>query len=522
MEVRTITYSPSPTFEAIHRDRPMIAAVRGPVGSGKSVGCVMFMLDVAIAQEPNADGVRKTRWVCIRNTYGELKATVIKTFQDWIPEEVCPIKWDAPIVGQMRIPHPDGRTVIDAEFFFLSMDRPKDIRKMLSLEMTGVWINEAQFLDLNIVNEAASRAVQARYPSGKDGGPTWCGLIMDTNSPDEDHWWHEFEFGQDDDGNPLKPVGWSFYEQPGALVEVSPGAPMSPDLQALIDAGYFRDYQGRRFVANPKAENVKNNKKGFDAWFDQLGGKTLNWVRSRICNRFATVATGKPVFIDHFNRDLHVAKDKLGPIKSLPIVIGMDFGLTPSAIIGQVTAFGQLRILDEVVATGMGIERFIDEQLAPLLNARYPGMMLIVNGVVIWGDPAGVGRSQADETTCYEVLERKGFQAEPAHTNNLMARLEGVRWWLSRLVGKGQPAFIISPHCRVLIKAFETGYQYKQLNVAGATKFTEQPDKNQYSHPSDACQYLCLGAMPERDRKQTINSNATRAAQRAADSVTGY
>ena len=162
MEVRTITYSPSPTFEAIHRDRPMIAAVRGPVGSGKSVGCVMFMLDVAIAQEPNADGVRKTRWVCIRNTYGELKATVIKTFQDWIPEEVCPIKWDAPIVGQMRIPHPDGRTVIDAEFFFLSMDRPKDIRKMLSLEMTGVWINEAQFLDLNIVNEAASRAVQAR------------------------------------------------------------------------------------------------------------------------------------------------------------------------------------------------------------------------------------------------------------------------------------------------------------------------------------------------------------------------
>ena len=91
-----------------------------------------------------------------------------------------------------------------------------------------------------------------------------------------------------------------------------------------------------------------------------------------------------------------------------------------------------------------------------------------------------------------------------------------------RLVGKGQPAFIISPHCRVLIKAFETGYQYKQLNVAGATKYTDQPDKNQYSHPADASQYLCLGAMPERDRKQTITSNATRAAQRAADSVTGY
>ena len=62
-EVRTISYIPSPTFDAIHKRRPMVSAVRGPVGSGKSVGCVMFMLDIALSQEPNADGVRKTRWV---------------------------------------------------------------------------------------------------------------------------------------------------------------------------------------------------------------------------------------------------------------------------------------------------------------------------------------------------------------------------------------------------------------------------------------------------------------------------
>ena len=195
----------------------------------------------------------------------------------------------------------------------------------------------------------------------------------------------------------------------------------------------------------------------------------------------------------------------------------MDFGLTPAVIIGQITAFGQLRILDEVVATGMGVERFIDEQLAPLLASRYAGMEY-----TFWGDPAGVGRSQADETTCFEVLELKGMAAQPAYTNNLAARLEAVRWWLSRLVGKGQPALLISPHCRVIIKAFETGYQYRQLNVAGSTRYTNEPDKNAYSHPSDACQYLALGAMPDRDRKKTIDSNATRAAQRAADAVTGY
>ena len=514
-EVRTINYIPSPTFQRIHNERPMVAAVRGPVGSGKSVGCVMFMLDVSINQAPNADGVRKTRWVCIRNTYGELKATVIKTFQDWIPDEVCPIKFDAPITGMMRVPHPDGVTTIEAEFFFLSMDRPKDIRKMLSLEMTGVWINEAQFLDLNIVNEAASRAVQARYPSGKDGGPTWCGMIMDTNSPDDDHWWHTFEFGVDEDGNSLKPLGWEFYEQPGALIEVSPGAPLSPELDQQVSAGNFIDYLGRRFVANPKAENVKNNSKGYSAWYDQLGGKTLNWIRSRICNRFATVQTGKPVFIDHFNRDMHVAKDRLGPIKGLPLVIGLDFGLTPAAIIGQITAFGQLRIIDEVIATGMGIKRFADEQLGALLVSKYAGF-----DYVIYGDPAGVGRAQTDEQTCFEVLHTAGMNAQPAHTNNLLARLESVRWWLSRLVGRGQPALLISPHCKVIIKAFETGYQYKQLNVSGSTKFGVEPDKNAYSHPSDATQYLCLGAMPDKERVKTISSNSHSAAVR--DQVTGY
>ena len=100
--------------------------------------------------------------------------------------------------------------------------------------------------------------------------------------------------------------------------------------------------------------------------------------------------------------------------------------------------------------------------------------------------------------------------------------LKPVRWWLSRLMGRGQPAIIISNHCKVIIKACETGYQYRQMNVSGVTKYTTEPEKNSYSHPSDALQYLCLGAMPERERKQTITTNSSRANQRARDAVTGY
>lgn len=513
-----IVYRASPTFKQVHRLNPLVKAIRGPIGSGKSVGCVQEMFRICLAQEPNARGVRQTRWACVRNTYPELKGTVIKTFQDWIPESVCPIKYDSPITGKMRIRHPDGKTWVEAEFLFLSMDKPKDVKKLMSLELTGIWINEVQFLPQQLVMEAVTRT--GRYPPKKveEGfeGATWNGMIMDTNSPDDDHWYYKLEQGVNEEtGEPLKPKGWEFFVQPGALVDVTaiPLEAMSDELRAMIEQGQYSDYLGHRFVANPLAENVANHKKGYGYWFDNIQGQTLNWIKSRVCNEFATVQQGKPVFMDHFNRELHVAKDKLVPVKSWATFIGLDFGLTPAAIIGQIAPIGQLRITDELVATGMGIERFITEQLSPLLRSKYEGCE-----VQIVGDPAGVQRSQTDERTCFQLLEEYGFNAQPAETNNSMARLEAVRWWLSRLVGKGQPAMLISPHCKTLIKGYETGYSYRQLNVSGEEKYTETPDKNRYSHPHDANQYLCLGAMPTMFKPQLIQAQS----YQPLSKITGY
>lgn len=508
-----IIYRASPTFKKVHQSTALVKAIRGPIGSGKSVGCVLEMFRIAQHQEPNAQGVRKTRWICVRNTYPELKGTVIKTFQDWIPEQICPITYGSPILGKMNINHPDGKTRIEAEFFFISLDKPKDIKKLMSLECTGVWINEAQFIDKKLVMEALSRT--GRYPMKSDGGATWNGLIMDTNSPDDDHWWYELEQGCDEQGNPLKPTDWEFIQQPAALIDITGIATdrLSAELKAMVDAGLYRDYLGRRFVANPLAENVDNHKKGYHYWLEKVQGQTLNWIKSRMCNEFATVQQGKPIFADHFNKELHVAKDKLTPVKGWETFIGLDFGLTPAAIIGQIAPIGQLRIVDEVVATGMGIERFITEQLSPLLRSKYTGCE-----VRVIGDPAGVQRSQTDERTCFQILEEYGFNAQPAETNNTTARLEAVRWWLSRLVGKGQPAMWISPHCKTLIKGYETGYAYRQLNVSGEEKYSESPDKNRYSHPHDANQYLCLGAMPAMFKPQIINVKPPL----AVSSLTGY
>jgi hypothetical protein len=55
----------------------------------------------------------------------------------------------------------------------------------------------------------------------------------------------------------------------------------------------------------------------------------------------------------------------------------------------------------------------------------------------------------------------------------------------------GEPALLVSPTCRKILQGFRYGYRYK-LNRQGHQD--NKPDKNEFSHPHDAVQYLCLVA----------------------------
>ncbi len=71
-------------------------------------------------------------------------------------------------------------------------------------------------------------------------------------------------------------------------------------------------------------------------------------------------------------------------------------------------------------------------------------------------------------------------------------RFEGVRGALNRLID-GRPGLVLSPKCAALRKGFAGGYHYKIVRAATGQQFHEVPNKNAYSHPHDALQYLLLG-----------------------------
>jgi hypothetical protein len=454
-EGRIIQYFPEDTLADFHADRhSRVKAVMGPYGSGKSTGDVMDLLMLAQEQEP-FKGVRDVRTAVIRNTYPELKSTTIKTWQEWIPDSFMPIKYDAPIIGRTNQLLPDG-TVLRWEVLFLALDRPDHVSKLKSLELTNAWVNEASELPWAIIEHLDARI--DRYPPKYRGGATRPCILMDTNAPDTDSRFYEtFET--------LKPKGWTLYRQPAALIEAG-------------------DY----LIPNPAATYAQFQNSGYGYWANMAQGKTKEWINVYIKGDYGTVFTGKPVWAEYVD-GLHYCPEPLEVFPGIPLIVGMDFGLTPACAIMQLLPNGQLRIIDELISDSMGIRQFARDALRPHLSNHYPG-----HPVVIYGDPAGLQRSQvSDEETCLKELAKQGFMAMPAHTNSFIARREAVAGFLTTMARGGEPAFVIGPKAPTVRKAFMGGYQFGRVAVSGQEeRYHDEPIKNRFSHVSDGVQYGAL------------------------------
>lgn len=460
-------YAQSPTAKAFHACGKSVRVIKGPVGSGKSVSCAMELFSRALEQEPNADGVRKTRFAIVRNTFPELSSTTLKTVMDWIPEGVMRYRYSPPLTGVLDQQLADG-TRVHSEWLFIALDDEKDIGKLKSLEVTMVWLNEASEIPKEILDMATTRV--GRYPAKIEVEPTFSGVIADSNPPDDTHWIYTL-------GEKVRPAEFALFNQPPAVLRVDG---KDGEIKYVPNDGTHSWYDG------PPAENIDNLPGGWDYYLKPLAsGKDHSWVRVFFMGEYGTTATGRPVFFE-YNDSLHFAKEELQPYRAKPLVLGWDFGLNASCVFGQMTPKGGLNLLDELTSTDMGIERFVKDLVIPRLKSDYPELR-----VLGCGDPAGTQRSQTTEVTCFQILLENGFDVIPAMTNEFAARREAVAYFLTRLID-GKPAFQLSPRCSILRKALLGNYQYRRMRIGGSNRYTDRPEKNEYSHLADALQYLCL------------------------------
>jgi len=494
-----ISFAPTPTMEEFMLSEAYVRTLGGPIGGGKSVCCVHELVRWATEQNPDAHGVRKTRFLIVRNTADQLKSTTLKTIFDWIPPSWAGNYSVTDKTFYIRFGMPDG-TVVETEWMAIALDTPDDVRKALSLEATGLWGNESRELHPDVVDGLLMRV--NRYPSMKDGGPTRPGAIFDTNMPQMGSWWF------DKMSNP--PANWSSHIQPTAVLALEDwqakyGVGRKKWLRGPVTIEASSDSSGRIEVwaqrpgqqrVNLVARNEKNDVFVVDHAADNfdnlnpsyypntLEGKTDEFINVYLRCMYGQSKEGKPVF-EGFRQEFHVAKNRLVPIEdpNRPLLIGMDFGLTPACTISQLDPRGRLLTFAEIVSSNSGIYRFITEKLKPLLAAEFSGLP-----VVVIGDPAGVQRAQTDERTVYDVLEQEGFRAQPAPSNALIRRITSVERYLARVVD-GTPAHLIDSRCKHLIGGMAGGYRYR-LKKSGDME--DKPEKNDFSHVMDGHQYTCL------------------------------
>ena len=436
-----IDYTPEPIAARFIRSKAFYNFIIGPVGSAKTTAILFKILYHAQMQAAGPDGIRRTRWVVVRNTAPQLKDTTINSFMTWFkPGQMG--KW---VASRTMFVFEFGD--VYAEVLFRPLDTPDDVSRVLSLEVTGAILDEFVEIPKEIVEALSGRC--GRYPSSHEGGATWWGMWGASNPGNEDQWWYDW-LDIEDRGE--RPANMAYFEQPSGF--------------------------------SPHAENL-GNLPGGRGYYDNLAvGKSKEWIKQFIEVEWGYSLSGKPVY-KVFNPELHVAKE---PIRFDPkgnIVIGFDAGLTPSAIFGIQDAYGRVLVLDELVSENMGAQRFCRELLIPKMNERFHS-----NTFTVVCDPAVVQRAQTNEAAVRDILEEElGFDVETAYSNALADRLNAVESKLLRLTPIG-PAYLIDPRCKVLIRGFRSGYMY-DVNTKGVV--SPKPSKNEYSHPHDANQYMCMG-----------------------------
>jgi hypothetical protein len=431
------SYAHAPTLEKFARSNAKLRGVMGPIGSGKTVACGPIEILVrAVAQAPAADGIRYTRWIVVRNTRSQLKDTVLRTFLEWIPPSFGKFnKTDL----NFHLKFHD----VDCEILFRALDDFDDIKKIKSMDLTGGFVNEAPYIPLAVMNTIMERC--GRYPRGRRGEPTWYGMWMDCNAPDEDSWYYKMA----EESRPL-------------------------------NARFFRQPSGRAL----DAENISNLPPTYYHDLAEINGET--WAKINVDAQYGFLKHGKPVFPE-YDDSIHCL-EIAEPVENVPVGLGIDQGLSPSVGFFQTLPSGRVLGFDEFIGDNIGAENFVPSVLQYFVK-KYPNLKLDENGVI--GDPASYSRSDVDERTVASIwnahLQSQGVTLRPG-AQAIRLRLESVKYGLTRLIGK-YPSFIIHPRMKKLRKAMAGKYCYRKLNISYGEKYTEKPEKDEFSHIADAAQY---------------------------------
>jgi len=443
-----IKYTAPPTVSKFMQSDAFHRAIMGPLGSGKSVACCIEIARRA-AQVPAWDrGIRRSKWLVTRNTRDQLMKTTLETWVKWLRD-----------LGHWR----ESKSTFEMRFgdvacdvIFLPLDKPDDVGRVLSLELTGAWVNEAREVPVSLPTDIKGRL--RRYPNPVEVPETWYGMINDTNPPEIDS---------------------DYYK----LMEHLPQK--EGDSGSVIKVETFFQPSG----VSPEAENVENLHP--DYYTDLADGATKSWIDQYVHGRYAPSQAGKPVYENSFRRERHVSPAPLKIDPALPVVIGFDTGLTPALLFNQMGLDGRVRVLREIAAFDMGMKRCIQNYVRGMVKNFFP-----TNPLIFMGDPSGHRRSDSDEGSAIKDLKNAfaadGAVVKGATTNDPDVRIQATEQMLCQYP-EGEPLILIDPSCTRYIRGLQSMYRFpKDIKGGYSNRPQKTGEPGKFGHLVEAGQYSHL------------------------------
>ena len=521
----------APTLWDFWECRSRMRIILGPVGSGKTYVCCTNPFAIAMEQAPNHDGLRPFKLAVVRNSMPELWRTTIETWLGIYREEYCGFMHrSTPVSHSIHIPDLGDGTRLGFEAEFFGLDRPDQVKALLSYEPTMIYFNEMREIPKPIVDAAGDRI--GRFPSIAKGGvmPSFAGIIGDSNPPDKDHWmFKELQ---------KPPEGWRFFLQPPGISEVEKishthyrAKKNEPDVGLVTADMTVTAPNGKIYAVNPNAENLPNLP--YDTTFDpsakgltpaelrqgdpprylfkgnyylsRVPGKKQDWIDGYYRNKFTFVINGSPV-IPEFDFET-MTMEHIDVLPDVPIGGGYDMGsatLNPAGIIVQRHPSGVYLVHAELSVDDIGLKQF-GEHMSLLLHEPD-----FVNNELeeFYGDPAGKSKDGIHAESYYDHLRSYKLPVKEAPTNAVEPRREAIRTPMTRNI-RGRPGILINrSRCPRLVKGLSGAWCYRRLQVAGTEKFATAPEKNEYSHVCEALGYYLLGKGEVKDlSRRRVNSD---------------
>lgn len=448
----------APIVSDYYHSDAFVSLIIGPIGSGKTLGSILKWEKLIHEQEPSDDGIRYTRLAVVRNTAVELRDTTIKSFEGFFGDTLK-MNW-----GNLSALYEHGD--VHAEILFRALDKPADMKKLLSLEITFAYLNELRELPKEALENVTSRL--GRYPSLTTGTEaTSPQAWADTNAFDNETWIYK-KFIEN------KPYNHEVFEQPPAIINQ-----------------VFASNQLVSAEVNPDAENLSNLPSEYYKGF--IAGKSEDWVRVMIMRQYIPLQEGKPVYPE-YNDNIHCVDEKMirPATTDRPIICSADNGRWSGFLVGQIDTFGRLVIFDEITSEDINLIVF-GEIVSSEMKLKYSQ-----HKFETWIDPwAANQRGQLTDDTMLKVWNKKKMNCRTSRTKSPSIMVNAVKDMLGKMIN-GQPALVISSRCKNLRKALNGSYQYKRIATSGE-RYSEKPDKGMFSHIANAMEFMVDGTGASKD-----------------------